>query len=315
VTRYLLRRVLFGIATLWLSVTVLFGMVRLLPGDAALMLQGQQVSSPEQRAKARHELGIDTPILQQYASWIGNALRGNLGKSLFTAEPVSRRLRRAIPVTVELAALALIISLTLSVPLGVASAVRAGSRFDDFVRTLSIGALAIPEFWLATIFIIVPARMFHWLPPLGFRSLLSDPWANARQFILPALVMALAFSGITIRIVRTSLLNVLREDYIRTARAKGLLDRQVVVRHALRNSLIPVVSLVGIQLGRLLAGAVIVEQVFALPGVGRLTLDAISSRDYTQIQGAMLFFASCFISISIAVDVAYGWLDPRIRYR
>jgi len=157
--------------------------------------------------------------------------------------------------------------------------------------------------------------MFHWLPPLGFRSLLSDPWANARQFILPALVMALAFSGITIRIVRTSLLNVLREDYIRTARAKGLLDRQVVVRHALRNSLIPVVSLVGIQLGRLLAGAVIVEQVFALPGVGRLTLDAISSRDYTQIQGAMLFFASCFISISIAVDVAYGWLDPRIRYR
>jgi peptide/nickel transport system permease protein len=265
-------------------------------------------------ASLRTQLGIDKPWPQQYWDWISGVLRGDWGTSFTTEEPVFSELMRRLPVTLELAIGTTIISLLIAIPVGVISATRQDTPIDYIARVTSIGGLSMPGFWLGTLLIVFPAIWWGYLPPLSYVPLLEDPWANFRQFIFPCLAMGAAFSATAARMTRSTMLEVLRQDYIRTAFAKGLRERRVVYQHALKNAMIPVVTIVGIDFGYLLGRTVIIESVFALPGIGSLTLRSIFQRDYPQIQGNVLFIAVAFVLINLLVDVLYAWLDPRIRY-
>jgi peptide/nickel transport system permease protein len=316
VYKYVLRRVLLAVPVLVLSSLIVFGLMRVMPGDAltALMAESGNVGEKELQ-KLRKDLGLDLPYYQQYLVWAWQMVSFNPGDSIFTNEPIPVALRKAIPVTVELATLAMILGLVIAIPIGVLSATHQ-DRLSDYVgRVVAVSGLSMPEFWLGTLVITFAAIWFHWMPPIGYVSFWESPWKNLQQFIVPAAILGFRLSAATMRMTRSTVLEVLREDYVRTAWAKGLAGKIVVYKHALKNALIPVVTIVGGQLGVLLAGTVVVETIFALPGMGRLTVEAILYRDYPVVQTNVMLVAGTLVTLNLLVDMTYAWLDPRIRYQ
>jgi len=313
---YITRRVLHGLLVLWLVSLVIFSLVRILPGDAVIMQLDQAAApTPEVLTRARQELGLERPFLAQYRTWISGVVQGDLGRSLITRRPVTQELLRRINLTSHLAVMSVIVALLIALPVGVLSAVKQDTLSDYVGRLLAILGLSLPDFWLATVVITFLAIWFQWIPPIGFAPLWVDPVRCLSQLLIPAVIIGARLAAVSMRMTRSSLLEVLGHDYIRTARAKGARERAVVVRHALKNALIPVVTVVGQQFSVLLGGTVIVEFIFLQPGVGSLILDAVLLRDYTLIQGAVLFFATVIVVTNLLVDLSYAWLDPRIRYR
>ncbi|MBI2910839.1 MAG: ABC transporter permease [Chloroflexi bacterium] len=306
----------------WLGVAVLtFALIRVVPGNAVQVLLADSGIAHATYGSSltgdlmMQELGLDRPVAVQFLMYMGGVLRGDLGHSFWTGKPVLDEILRRIPITLELAALALVVALAIGITVGVVSAARQDTAVDYLGRVVSLTGLSVPSFFLGTMLLLLPALWFQWTPPVGYVSPVQDLGKNLLQFFLPALTLGTALSASVMRMTRSSLLEVLRQDYIRTAWAKGLRERIVIYRHALKNALIPVITIVGVHMGHLLGGTVITETIFSLPGVGRLTIEAITKRDYNQLQGNVLFLATIFLVVNLAVDLAYAWLDPRIRYR
>ncbi|MBA2449635.1 MAG: ABC transporter permease [Chloroflexi bacterium] len=288
-------------------------MVRLLPGDIIdILFGGDLTASEEVKEQAREQLGLNGSYLEQYWRWISGSVQGDFGFSLRNTEPVSNIVVDALPVTLELLVLGLVIALFVGVPLGVISAVRRDSASDYSARIGGLVGLSIPSFWLATLLLLFTSRAFGWVPPLNYISPLDDPIGNLSQFILPAISISVFTMAIVMRMVRATMLEVLGQDYVRTARAKGVDRRTVISKHALRNALIPVVTIVGFEIGVLIGGAAIIEIIFGLPGIGFTLLQAIFGRDYPVIQAMTLLIAFTFIFANLLVDILYGVLDPRI---
>jgi len=314
--KYIIRRLLLAIPVLLLASLIVFGLMRVMPGDAltALMAESGNVSERELQ-KLRKDLGLDLPYYEQYLIWLWQMVSLNPGYSIFTSEPIPVALKKSIPVTIELALLAMILGLVIAIPIGVLSATQQDEATDYVGRLVAISGLSLPDFWLGTLVITFAAIWFGWIPPLGYVSMWESPWTNLQQFLLPAAVLGFRLSAATMRMTRSTLLEVLREDYVRTAWAKGLGERVIIYKHALKNALIPVVTIIGGQLGTLLAGTVIVETIFALPGMGRLTVEAILYRDYPIVQTNVMLVAGTLVTLNLLVDLTYAWLDPRIHYR
>jgi peptide/nickel transport system permease protein len=314
--KYIIRRLLLAIPVLLLASLIVFGLMRVMPGDAltALMAESGNVSERELQ-KLRKDLGLDLPYYEQYLIWLWQMVSLNPGYSIFTSEPIPVALKKSIPVTIELALLAMSLGLVIAIPIGVLSATQQDKATDYVGRLVAISGLSLPDFWLGTLVITFAAIWFGWIPPLGYVSVWESPWTNLQQFLLPAAVLGFRLSAATMRMTRSTLLEVLREDYVRTAWAKGLGERVIIYKHALKNALIPVVTIIGGQLGTLLAGTVIVETIFALPGMGRLTVEAILYRDYPIVQTNVMLVAGTLVTLNLLVDLTYAWLDPRIHYR
>ncbi len=311
--RYVLRRALNMLPVLFGLTVAVFLVMRVIPGDAASAMLDE---SPTAAAKEelRRQLGLDRPLAEQYLTWVGGVLHGDLGTSFWTNRPVSGEIRRTAPVTIELALLASLAALVVALPIGILSAVKQDTVWDYLGRSVSIIALSVPSFWLGTLAVVLPAIWFKWVPPVTYQPLWEHPRQNLAQFWLPALVIGAGSSGAMMRMTRSALLEVLRQDYIRTARAKGLAPRSVILRHALKNAMVPVITMFGALVGGLLTGAVITETIFNLPGFGSLTINAISQRDYPQIQANVLMFGLVYTVINLLVDLSYAMLNPRIRY-
>jgi peptide/nickel transport system permease protein len=312
-TQYVVRRVLAIVPVLFGISILVFGLVHLIPGDVAQILLGTQATD-QQIETLRRTFGLDRPLPVQYVDWLSHVLRGDFGVSFRTNRAVLPDLVARFGVTLQLTLLSMLIALAVAIPLGAASATRRGRMTDGVSRVVALLGLSIPNFWLGTLLILFVSLVLHWLPPVGFVSLLDNPWLGIQTLILPALALGTAVAAFIMRMVRSSLLEVLRQDYIRTAYAKGLKDQSVLYRHALKNAFIPVLTVIGVQIGYLLGGAVIIESIFSLPGMGRFLLDSISNRDYSIVQGGVLFIALIFCLVNLSVDLVYGWLDPRIRY-
>jgi peptide/nickel transport system permease protein len=312
---YVLKRVLSLVPTL-VGVTILvFLMVRMIPGTVVDQLIGTEARVDEStKAAMRAFFGLDQPLHVQYWNWFSGLLRGDLGQSWRSGLPVSKMIFDRLAVTAELGLLALAVSLLVGIPLGILSAVRENTGLDHVVRVVSLFSLSIPIFWQAAMLILALSLWFNWVPPVEYAPPTRDPLGNLKQMILPAIVLGTVVAAQVMRMTRSSLLEVLRHDYVRTARAKGLAERLVVSRHALGNALIPIITVIGVQVGYLLGGAVVTEEVFTLPGVGRLVLNAVYERDYPLVQGTILFIAVLFMLSNLAVDLLYAYLDPRIRY-
>jgi peptide/nickel transport system permease protein len=312
--RYALRRLLFVVPTLVGMSILIFFMVRLLPGDVVdAMFTGEAGASASAKQALRKALGLTDPLPVQYVKFVGGVATGALGNSLTSGEPVSTIMARALPITVELAVLAAVTATAAGVPLGVISAVRPNTALDVAARVGGLIGLSVPNFWFATLALLVTSVFLHWIPPVTWVPPWRDLPANLAQMTLPALAIGLYLMATVMRMTRTTMLEVLRQDYIRTAHAKGATSRAVMFRHALRNSLIPVITVIGFQVGTLIGGATIVEVMFGLPGMGYTLVQAIFARDYTVIEVAALFLALVFVLINLAVDVLYGFLDPRIE--
>jgi len=313
---YILRRLLLAIPTMFLVSVIIFVLIRLVPGDIVdAMAAGAWGIDSMDRAAIEKALGLDVPLPVQYVRWIGNVLRGDLGVSLWKDVSVVELLAAKWPVTFELGFLGLIVAQLIALPVGIISALRQDTWRDYVGRSLAIFCIAIPGFWLGTMMIVFPSIWWGWSPPIMYIPFTEDPVGNLQMFILPAIVLGMVMSGMTMRLTRTMMLEVLRQDYIRTAWAKGLRERFVIIRHALKNALIPVITLIGIQLPVMVGGSVIIEQIFSLPGIGRLILDSILARDYTIVSGVMLVLGEVIVLTNLMVDVIYGLLDPRIHYR
>jgi peptide/nickel transport system permease protein len=313
VTGYILRRIAFAIPTLFLVSIGIFLMVRLLPGDIIdILFGGDQTASEEVKQQAREQLGLNGSYAEQYWNWISGVMQGDFGFSLRNSEPVSNIVFDALTVTLELVILALLIATLIGVPLGVLSAVKRDTGWDVGARIGGLVGLSVPSFWLATLLLLLTSRLFGWVPPLVYISPFEDPIGNLSQFILPAISISVFTMAIVMRMVRATMLEVLGQDYVRTARAKGVGRRTVISRHALRNALIPVVTIIGFEIGVLIGGAAIIETIFGLPGVGYVLLQAIFGRDYPVIQAMTLLIAFTFIFANLLVDLLYGVLDPRI---
>jgi peptide/nickel transport system permease protein len=313
-SRYLIRRLLLLVPTLIGVSLVVFVLVRLLPGDAvALQLQDARTTAADE-AVMRAQLGIDRPIYVQYVDWVGTLLHGDLGRSFRSHQPITQELSGRLPVTAELGFFALLIAAGVAITIGVISAVRQDTFTDYAARSAAIGLLAIPGFWLGTLVVTLPSVWWHWTPPLRYVRLTEDPLKNLTIVILPAIILGLGLSGGLMRLVRTQMLEVLRQDFIRTASAKGLAEHAVVVRHALKNAFIPALTVLGLQVALLVSGTVVLESIFVLPGMGRYLLESVQGRDYPAIQGLNLIFATVIVLTNLLVDLLYGWLDPRVRY-
>ena len=311
--RYLLKRLVVAIPSLVIASLIIFTLPRLLPGDAVqLMLEekayGKDVDD------LRHKLGLDRPVYVQYFAWLGQLARGDLGESLWTKRTVTEELGMRLPVTLLLGGMAAVFSIIIGIPIGVLSAVRADTLSDYAARSAAILGLSVPGFWLATLVIVLPAIWWGWTPHLGFTEFSKSPSAHVLQFILPAFILGIASGASIMRLTRAMLLEVLRQDYVRTAWAKGLREGVVVLKHSLKNAIIPVVTIFGIQFAQIFSATVIIENIFQLPGVGRFLFDAILQRDYPVIQGINLVIVSIIVLINLTVDLFYGVLDPRIRY-
>jgi peptide/nickel transport system permease protein len=316
--QYVARRLLLFIPSLLGASILIFVLLRLVPGDIAeiIVYQAGAESSAIQQQQVREirtELGLDRPIAVQYLAWLGGALRGDFGHSYIQRRPVTEIVRERFPRSLELAFLTLVLAVVWAVPLGVISAVRQNTWADYAVRVVSISGLSLPIFFTGVLILWALVRFFRWLPPLEFVPFFEDPVENLKQLIWPAAAQAYYIAAPITRLTRSQMLEVVRQDYVRTARAKGLAERMVVVRHALKNAAIPVVTIAGLDIGTLLGGAVITETVFAWPGVGRLAIDSISARDFPVVQADVFFLALGFVGINLLVDVLYTWLDPRVR--
>ena len=315
---YVLRRLLALLPTLFFASLIVFFTVRLIPGDVIdLMLSQNDVSADKMsRDQVIRALGLDVPMWEQYLRWVGSIVfKGDLGKSLWHSTPVTEYLAQRLPVTLELGLIAMIVGLLIAVPIGVYSAMRQDTKGDYIARSFSILLLAVPSFWLGTMVMVFPSIWWGWSPAIEYIKFTEDPWQNFKQMIVPGVVLGAALSAITMRLTRTMMLEVLRQDYIRTAWAKGLSEPLVVLRHGLRNALIPVVTLVGLQAPLLIGGAVIIEQIFVSPGMGLLLLDAVNQRDYPVITGVFLVVGIAVMLINLLVDLSYGLLDPKVRFR
>jgi peptide/nickel transport system permease protein len=310
--RYLLRRALESLVAVWLASIIVFVGVRSLPGDPAIALSGEG-RDPAANAAVRVRYGLDQPIPVQYFRWATIALSGDLGTSIRTRNRVTQEILQRIPVTIELALLAGMVAMAIGVPLGVLAAVRRQSPIDYLAGTVGLLGLSIPTFWLGLVLILVFAIGLDVLPASGFVPFFEDPIENLRRMILPAIVLGVGFGAVLLRQLRSGMIGSLGSDYVRTARAKGLTERQVILGHALRNSLITVVTIIGLELGALISGSVVTESIFLIPGFGRLIIEAISRRDYPVIQGVALVSAIAYITINFIVDVLYSVLNPRVR--
>ena len=316
---YSIRRLLLIIPTLWLLTLIVFFMVRFIPGDVIdIMVDKMELDAggTVDRATIERKLGLDLPVYVQYGRWLGDMfLHGTLGESLWGGWTVEERIIGRLPVTVELGVMAIIIGLLIALPVGIYSAIRQDTAADYLGRTAAIIGLATPNFWLALMVMIYPAIWWGWSPPMEWVPFTEDPLRNLGVLIIPSLILGTAMSASTMRMTRTMMLEVLRQDYIRTAWSKGLSERVVVVRHATKNALIPVVTLIGLSLPILVGGSVIIENIFNLPGLGRLMVVALNNRDYPVVSGINLFFAVAVIGINLMIDLMYPFLDPRVRYK
>lgn len=313
--RYIVRRLLLLIPSFILVTMIVFVLIRLLPGDALIAMIEQGLTAGRvEREELRREMGIDKPIYVQYKDFMWGVLRGDLGNSLLSDSSVGQIIRKRLPVTLELAVMAIFVSLFIAIPVGVISAIRQDTPLDYLLRSVSIGGLSVPNFWLATLVITFPSIWFGWIPPLRYVSFFADPLTNLKQFIIPAAILGVTLAATVMRITRTMMLEVLRQDYIRTAFAKGLSERTIVYRHALKNALIPVITVLGLQIAFLVGGTVIIESIFALPGMGTLLISSINQRDWPIIQGINLILTGWVLGINLIVDLSYAFLDPRIRY-
>lgn len=312
---YITRRLLALLPTLILVSLIVFFCQRLIPGDVIdLMLSQNDLATDLDRAIIEAALGLDQPIYIQYFSWIGDVIQGDLGRSLWQNTPVTQQLAETMPITFELGFLALIVALTVAIPIGIYSAVRQDTAGDYVARSFSLLMLAIPGFWLGTLVMVFPSVWWRWSPELEYVSFFEDPLQNLSLMIVPAILLGLSMSAVTMRMTRTMMLEVMRQDYVRTARAKGLSEVAVILGHALRNGLIPVVTLIGLQVPLLIGGAVIMERIFVVPGMGLLLLEAIAQRDYPVVSGVFVVVGFGVLLINLAVDLSYGWLDPKVRH-
>ena len=318
-TQYFVKRLLLFAPTVLLATLIIFVLMWIIPGDAAMMIltgeegEGGRVSL-EDVDRLRTELGLDRPIHVQYGVWLWDTLHGDLGTSIWYKIPVIDELKDRFTVTLELAVMAIIMAITVAVPLGVLSAVRQDTGIDYISRVFALIGIALPTFWIGILMLYGLIFFFGWLPPLGYVSLWEDPLTNLQQLVFPALAIAFHDLAFTARVTRSSMLEVMREDYMRTARAKGLNEWQVVGKHALKNALLPVITISGYQFGRLLGGVIIVEAIFAVPGAGALLIESIIHRDFVVIQGIILLTAVVVLTVNLVIDLFYGVLDPRIRY-
>ena len=293
---------------------IIFLMLRLLPGDIVDIIAGADGQADSAaRAKLRDAMGLSDPLWLQYLHWLGDLLRGDFGTSMRSGKPVSELFARALPITIELALLSILIASLVAIPLGVISAVRRDTGIDYVARFFGLVGLSLPNFWIATLLLLFTSKMFGWVPSINFIPFTEDPVGNLKQFLLPAFAIAIQLMAIIMRMTRATMLEVMGQDYVRTARAKGLSDRLVVYRHALRNALIPVITVIGFQLGALLGSTAIIEVIFGLNGMGNTLLQAITNRDYTLVQAAALYLAIVFVLVNLLVDVMYAVLDPRIK--
>ena len=309
---FLIRRVAISVVTLFVISLIVFTGVRMIPGDPARVMGGTDADAAG-LAEIRQKYGLDDPIPLQYLRWIGLALRGDLGESIRTRESVVWTVGRKLPITLELACLSLVVAVAIAIPAGVFSAVRRNTAWDFLVNALSLCGLSVPSFWLGIMLILLLSVRLHWLPASGFVPPWESPLANLERMIMPAFVLGAGLAAVLMRQTRNSMIEVLSADYIRTAYSKGLAGRAVVFRHAIRNSLIPVITILGLQTGALMSGAVVTEQIFVVPGFGRLIVEAVFTRDYPLVQGVVLITASSYVLINLLVDLSYSLVNPRIR--
>ena len=313
---YIARRLLSALFGIFGLSILAFLLLRVAPGDAAVMILGEDVSAqPERLRDLREQLGLEKPIFLQYTDWLGAVARGDLGTSLFSGRSITDELANRMPISLELTLLSMALGLLISMPIGIFAAVYPESLGDQVLRFFSMIGLAVPNFWLGTMVMVFGARWFGWIPPIGYTSIFGDPVRNFQQFIIPSIIVATSVAASQTRLMRSTMLEVLGNDFIRTARAKGLRERSVVTRHALKNAMIPVLTLFGSQFGQIITGIVIIENIFNLPGLGRFILESIGKRDYPMVQGIILLIGIWVVLLNLATDLAYGWFDPRIRYR
>ena len=310
---YLLQRLVQIIPVLFFLSLIVFTMVRLIPGDPAAIRLGME-ATPEGIAAVRKEMGLDQPIFVQYAIWLRDVLQGNFGTSWVSKKPVLDLIMLKLPASLMLACTALAIALIIAIPAGIISGVKQHSWIDNVATTFALLGVAMPQFWLGIMLMLIVAVQLRWLPPSGFVDLAQNPGESVRRLILPALTLGLTLAAPLARFMRSGMLDVMNADYIRTARAKGLTERMVILGHAVRNALLTVITVLGMQFGALLGGTIVIEQVFSWPGVGLMSFTAINQRDYGIIQGVVLFVALGFVLINLLIDVLYVYIDPRIRY-
>ena len=315
---YIAKRGLLFIPTLLMATLLAFLLLRIMPGDPALVkLAGETGDSSFTQAELHDlqiKLGTDKPLYVQYGKWVWGMLRLDFGQSMFFEEPVAEDLAAKFPITLELTVLAMLIATVIAVPLGLLSAIKQDTPADYIARIVSITGVALPNFWVGILIVYFLVLLFAWMPPLGYANLWEDPATNLQQFIFPALALGFFEMAFTARVTRSSMLEVYREDYTRTARGKGLAERVVILRHALKNALLPVVTVSGFQFGRLLAGTVVIENIFMVPGMGKLLVDSVFHRDYTEVQAIVVVITASVLILNLLLDVIYGWLNPRIRY-
>ena len=311
--KYALKRLLVAVPSLVIASVIVFSLSRLIPGDVVtLMMEENQYAQDLEEMRAK--LGLDRPIHVQYLDWVGRALQGDLGQSLYSSRPITTELAYRLPVSLELGAVALVVAVLLGVPIGVISAVRRDTVQDYVARSGAILGLSVPGFWLGTLVVVLPAIYFGWSPSIQYKTFAVDPGGHLAQFLLPGFLLGVASAASVMRLTRTQLLEVLRQDYVRTAWAKGLRERKVVLKHSLKNALIPVVTFAGIYFSILVTTAIVVETVFAWPGLGRLAYEGITSRDFPVIQAVVLTTAAIVAAVNLCVDCLYAFIDPRIRY-
>ena len=315
-SRYILKRVGLFVPTVLILTIIVFVLMNLIPGDPALAIlsDGEGSYTQKELDDLRHELGTDRPIAVQYVEWIGGALKGDFGDSLWFKAPVMTELKHRIPRTLELAVLAIVLAVIFSVPLGILSAIKPEGWLDYTMRVFTLVGISIPNFLAAILLILFLVRIFGWLPPLGYAELWNDPVTNLKQMAFPALALAFYDMAFIARVTRSSMMEILREDYMRTARAKGLSERVVLMRHGLKNASLPVLTISGWQFGRLFEGAVIIETIFLIPGMGRILIEAVFQYDFPMIQAVIVIIGVGILTINLGVDLLYGMLDPRIRY-
>ena len=315
---YILKRLLAMIPTLLGVAVLIFLLLRVVPGDvveARYLAQGSQFLSQDLMAQERKKLGLDQPLWKQFTSWMGGLLKLDFGLSMWTGAPITEEIKLRFALSLQLALMASTVATLLAIPLGIIAALKQDTWVDYAVRVFSIAGLAMPSFWLGILMILSMLIFFKWLPPMVFTPLWVNPWENLAQLIWPALAVGYRYSAVGTRMMRSAMLEVLREDYIRTARAKGLWMKLILTRHALKNAILPVLTVISLEFAFLLGGLVVTEQVFNLNGLGMLFVEAISRRDYTLTQALVMLVATTFLLVNFLVDIAYAWLDPRIRYR
>ena len=312
-TRYIIRRLLLMIPVAFLVTVIVFLLLRLAPGDPVLIYAGED-RDPASLEALRHSLGLDQPLPVQYVDWLAHALQGDFGRSIRSHEQVLPAITQRLPATIELGGVALTLSITIAIVVGSISAVKRNSWIDLLSTGTALGAVSLPNFFLGLVLILLFSLVIRWFPPGGYQPFVDSPVENIRRIVLPAITLAAATTAVNLRQMRSSLIDVLGQDYIRTGRAKGLSEASVVLRHAFKNAMIPVVTVIGIQVGTIIEGAIITESVFSWPGVGRLVVDSIGGRDYPVVQAVVLISALAYMTSTLLVDILYAWLDPRISF-